>query len=81
VAKGLTDLAEGETSEEALLVMIAADNLRRLGLPVPVFPESTEPHEHALYLLVCQRAPDGAHAEYNALIARLVSFEQTYSSG
>ena len=78
IEKGLADLKEGRQSEEALLVMIAAANLRRLGLPVPVFPEPAEPHEHALYRLIGEREPKGAHAEYNALIALLVSFEQTY---
>lgn len=81
MAKGLVDLSAGLKSEEALLVMIAAANLRRLGLPVPDVAEAAEPLEHDLYRAICERDPKGAYGEYNALIARLVSFEQTYPRG
>ena len=78
VTKGLIDLAAGHQTEESLLVMIAADNLRRLDLPVGDVPTPEASYELSLYDLINARNPDGAHAEYNALIARLVSFEQTY---
>ncbi len=60
-------------SVPALLVSIGAPRLRRLGFEIPrPFPEA----EHRLYRLLTQDDPDSAHARYNALIRRLVSFER-----
>ena len=73
IRQGLDDLARGEESEAALLVSIGASRLRRAGLEVPPgLPRA----EHRLYLLLARRHGDDAHARYNALIRRLVSFEQ-----
>jgi hypothetical protein len=74
VQEGLADLARGaETTIPALLVLIGAPRLRRLGLPVP----ETLIHlpEHHLYELLAETDPDSAHSRYNALVRRLVSFE------
>jgi hypothetical protein len=74
IDQGLADLAAGTESVEALLVSIGAERLRRAGLVVPdAF--STRP-EHRLYELLAASDPDSAHARYNALIRRLVSFER-----
>lgn len=75
VQEGLADLARGVESVAALLVSIGAPRLRRIGLPVPaqVFPSP----EHRLYELLAQSDSDSAHSRYNALIRRLVSFENT----
>jgi len=60
-------------SVPALLVSIGAPRLRRLGFEIPrPFSEA----EHRLYRLLAQEDPDSAHARYNALIRRLVSFER-----
>ena len=74
VRAGLADLARGAETVEALLVAIGAPRLRRLGLDVPEAPYASP--EHRLYERLRQADPDGAHSRYNALVARLVSFER-----
>lgn len=73
VARGLRDLAEGRETEEALLVSIGAHRLREAGLPVPE-RTLTDP-ERRLYELLAREDSDSAHSRYNALLRRLVSFE------
>jgi hypothetical protein len=75
VAEGLADLARGIESIPALLVSIGAHRLRRIGLPVPetVIPSP----EHRLYEKLAESDSDSAHSRYNALVRRLVSFENT----
>ncbi len=73
VSEGLRDLDRGHESVPALLVLIGAPRLRRLGLTVP--PGVANP-EHRLYALLQREAGDNAHARYNAWIRRLVSFER-----
>ena len=68
---GVQDLASGEITVDALLVSMAAPRLHLLGIPVPT------PHEHPesrLYELLVAEFGDGAHARYNALVRRMVSF-------
>ena len=74
IRQGLDHLAQGLESEAALLVLIGAPRLRRLGLNVREF--EGEPPEHKLYELLSISDPDSAHSRYNALIRRLVSFER-----
>ena len=71
--EGLADLAQGRETTPALLVSIGAPRLRRLGLLVPeaVIPSP----EHRLYERLAESDPDSAHSRYNALVQRLVSFE------
>ncbi len=76
IARGLDDLRAGRESAKALLVAIGAPRLRSLGLHVPDLPG--DPPEHRLYQLLARGDPDSAHARYNALIRRLVSFERAY---
>jgi hypothetical protein len=71
VQAGLRDLAEGAVSNEALLVSIAAPRLTLLGMRVP--SPATQP-EAQLFDRLAAEYGDGAHAQYNALIRRLVSF-------
>jgi len=73
VSKGIADLARGVTSIEALLTSIGAPRLRRLGLEMPTPIPSAE---HRLYELLAAEDADSAHARYNALVRRLVSFER-----
>ncbi len=75
VQEGLEDLTRGLETIPALLVSIGAFRLRRLGLPVPdgVFLDP----EHRLYARLAETDTDSAHSRYNALVRRLVSFENT----
>ena len=73
IREGLRDLANGVESVPALLVLVGAPRLRRIGLDVPdtdYFPEDR------LYEKLAAIHGDGAHSQYNALIRRLVSFER-----
>lgn len=73
IDKGVRDLASGRETEEALLVSIGAARLKDAGVPVPdhVF----ENPERRLYDLLAREDADSAHSRYNALLRRLVSFE------
>lgn len=73
VCDGLGDLARGEETVAALLVSIGAPRLRRLGLDVS---SAIADPERRLYLLLASEDQDSAHGRYNALVRRLVSFEQ-----
>jgi hypothetical protein len=72
VRAGIDDLERGVESVEALLVSIGAPRLRDAGLAVP--PEIESP-ELKLYERLAADDPDDAHSRYNALVRRLVSFE------
>lgn len=74
IEAGLRDLGAGRRSEAALLVLIGAPRLSRLGLVVQA--ASVERPEHELYRLLHDADPDAAHGRYNALLRRLVSFER-----
>ncbi|MPZ19452.1 MAG: hypothetical protein GEV06_16270 [Luteitalea sp.] len=77
IERGLQELALGEETEAALLVLIGAPRLRRLGVDVPrlsVLAEKTP--ELRLYERLAASDPDSAHSRYNALLRRLVSFER-----
>jgi hypothetical protein len=73
VEQGLADLSENRMTDSALLVLIAAPRLRRLGLQIPDrhFPQ---PCEHLLYDRLEQRLGTAAHSQYNSLLRRMVSF-------
>jgi hypothetical protein len=74
VERGLHDLAAGQESDAALLVLVGSPRLRSLGINVPA---SDVPRpEHRLYERLATTDPDSAHSRYNALIRRLVSFER-----
>lgn len=80
IEQGLADLTRGVESIPALLVEIGAPRLRRIGLDVPersgpLFPEDR------LYELLAATDSDSAHSRYNALIRRLVSFENAAECG
>jgi hypothetical protein len=74
VCQGLDDLAAGRESEAALLVLVGAPRLRRLGLAVPEVSGSSP--EHRLYQRLAADDPDSAHSRYNALVRVLISFER-----
>lgn len=77
VTKGLQDLSQGLPSVAALLVLIGAPRLRRLGVSIPFRKEFPDCPEHALYRRLQDENSRGAHSRYNALIRRLVSFERS----
>jgi hypothetical protein len=70
---GIADLRAGRGTVAALLISIGAPRLERLGLDLP--PSFARP-EHRLYSLLSETGVDSAHARYNALLRRLVSFER-----
>ncbi len=73
VERGLADLAQDRLTDFALLVLIAAPRLRRLGIDIPArtFPR---PWEHELYTRLDDRLGTAAHSHYNSLIRRIVSY-------
>lgn len=73
IAEGLRDLAAGDETVPALLVLIGAPRLAALGLNVPAMARGAE---HRLYARLSAVDPLTAHARYNALLRRLVSFER-----
>lgn len=74
IREGLADLEAGVESVAALLVLVGAPRLRRIGFDVPLdtpyFPEDK------LYAKLAEEDEDSAHSRYNALIRKLVSFER-----
>ena len=75
VEQGLADLAENRITDSALLVLIAAPRLKRLGIDVQERPLPL-PHEHHLYDRLAQRLGNDAHSQYNSLIRRIVSYSR-----
>lgn len=73
VAAGLDDLAAGRVTIESMLVACAPERLRELGLRVASGPVAT-PERRLYELIEMQVGSEGAHARYNALRRRLVSF-------
>lgn len=73
IRTGLADLARGVDSIPALLVLVGAPRLRRLGFDVPDTPFFPEDR---LYEKLAAEDADSAHSRYNALIRTLVSFER-----
>jgi hypothetical protein len=74
IRDGLRDLASGVESIPALLVLIGAPRLRRIGFDVPADPPYFP--EDRLYAKLAEEDSDSAHSRYNALIRKLVSFER-----
>lgn len=79
VQEGIADLARGIESIASLLVSIGAYRLRRVGLPIP--EDVIGSPENRLYEKLAESDPDSAHSRYNALVRRLVSFENAAECG
>jgi len=73
IRAGLRDIRDGVESIEALLVLVGAPRLRRIGFDVPDTPYFPEDR---LYERLAAEDSDSAHSRYNALIRKLVSFER-----
>jgi hypothetical protein len=76
VAQGLQDLDGGRETVSSLLVASFASRLRLLGLHVPEH-RIVEP-ELLLFRLLERQVGGGAHARYNSMLQRMVSFTHTY---
>ncbi len=74
VQQGLQDLTAKRETAAALVVLIGAPRLQRIGIRVP--DTNLADPEHRLYELLAREDSDSAHSRYNALIRRLVSFER-----
>ncbi len=80
ILRGIDDLEKGLLTSNACLVAIGAPRLERLGIHPPKSLASSESPEHALYDLLYDDNPRSVHSRYNALVRRLVSFEQALTS-
>ena len=77
IERGLADYAAGQVTPESCLLAVAWGRLQRYGLPLPArTPERFPEPELQLYELL-QREGGDAYSRYNALLRRLISFEQT----
>jgi hypothetical protein len=74
VRQGLEDLAARRETDAALLVLIGAPRLRRIGIDVRDTQDARA--EHRLYGRLARLDSGAAHSRYNALIRVLVSFER-----
>lgn len=72
IAQGVSDLAAGAQTIEALLVAIARPRLLRLGIEVPGAPIPEA--ELALYRQLRATHPSDAYSRYNSLLRRLIKF-------
>jgi hypothetical protein len=73
IEAGLRDLSHGIETVESLLVSIAASRLRALGIDEP---RPLENPELTLYRRLAAVHGNSAHARYNALVRRLVSYQR-----
>ncbi len=73
---GLTDLAAGRETAAALLIAIGHPRLSLLGIGREFAGQLPADPELRLYRLLGASHGNEAHSQYNALIRRLISFEQ-----
>ena len=73
VGQGLHDLDHGAETVESLLVSLSAPRLRTLGF---VVRQPFADAELRLYQMLSAQYGAGAHARYNALVRRMVSFQR-----
>jgi hypothetical protein len=73
IRTALEDLSAGRATVEALLVLEARSRLQALGYEVPRLAIAS-PRERMYELIERQVGPQRAHARYNALRRRLLSF-------
>lgn len=73
VRAGVDDLLADRETTLAALVTMAAPRLRLVAVDVPPARGDSNP-SHRLYELLARTDPATAHARYNALVGRIVSF-------
>ena len=77
IERRLADYAAGQVTPESCLLAVAWGRLQRNGLPLPArTPDRFPEPELQLYELLRREGGD-AYARYNALLRRLISFEQS----
>ncbi len=74
IERGLRDLGHGRRSTDALLVAVAAQRLKELGLRVPESEALPEEPDLALYESLRGHASGDPYFRYNALRQELDSF-------
>lgn len=76
VMGGVRDLREGRETISAAAVAMAAPRLRELGLQIPpgATDQSSVPAAHLLYRLLAAEDDRDAHARFNAISRRVLSF-------
>jgi hypothetical protein len=77
ILRGITELANGDTGEYGLLVLVASMRLSKLGLKLPQRDDIERPVNLQLYKLLQGTYGIGAHSRYNALLRSLSSFIHT----
>jgi len=78
VAQGLADLERHTESKYTLLLSIAGPRLRGLGISIPE-ANCLGSFEHRLYSLLELEYGNSAHARYNSLVRRIVSFARSFA--
>ena len=78
LSRGLADLAVNRLTWEALAVAVVAPRLRGDGVAVPAAPVGS-PKDRLWDLLESEIGAD-AHARYNSIIGRLLSFAAAYEA-
>jgi hypothetical protein len=73
IDQGLADLAAGRETINADAVLLASARLRAAGIEVPA-TTLEGPASHRLYEKLAGEDPRNAHARYNAIARRVVSF-------
>jgi hypothetical protein len=76
IQEGLADLAAGRETPASLLVAIGRPRLNLLGIGNEFADRLPDNPETRLYHRLAALHGNEAHSQYNALIRRLVSFEQ-----
>jgi hypothetical protein len=74
VLRGIQELANGDTGEYGLLVLVASIRLNDLGLNLPLRDDIVRPVHIQLYELLQGSYGAGAYSRYNALQRSLISF-------
>ena len=77
VKRGQLDLVAGEVTIAAMVVSVARDRLRSLGVDLHALHESVAPSrqcEMTLYELLLEAQVDDPYVRYNALLRELGSF-------
>ncbi len=77
IQRGIADYASGRVTPESCLLAVGWGRLKRGGLEMPARAAERFPQpELQLYELLCAETGD-AYSRYNALLRRLISFEQS----
>jgi hypothetical protein len=76
ISRGLLDHSEGKITPESCLIEVGRPRLARSGIAIgPRLPLTLGDPHRQLYHLLLQLGGD-AYSRYNALLRRLISFEQ-----